>query len=456
MRKKRNSQCSLDLVHLPHEIHDILSGVSRWLDAHPEFVDWVYDDLRTTATQDTGRTGLSAESVLRIAFLRQFLQFDYDYLAFVLMDSMVFRQFCRLESNQRPKKSSLQSLLTMITASTWEAIQRGQLKSAEQQKIERGRTVAFDSTVTESDIKTPYDSELLAGAVRKMCHLLERGQSFTEQALYSFTHHNRVLRKEASSCSYERKQDVKEKSYKKLLSLTRKTSQRLIEASFLIKNACEKGECKDAAQVKKWMTEVDSLMPLVNTVISQTERRVLHGQKVPAQEKVFSLFEPHTDIIVKDRRAVQYGHKLNLARGKSGLILDLVVETGNPADTDRFIPMVKRQKEIYGRVPRQTAVDGGYASTANLAEAKALGVKDVAFHKKRGLKVEDMTKSQWVYKTLRDFRAGIEGGISWLKRCFGLSRCCSKGPERFDAWCWSAVVACNFVILSRFPPPTSA
>ena len=110
--------------------------------------------------------------------------------------------------------------------------------------------------------------------------------------------------------------------------------------------------------------------------------------------------------------------------------------------------------EIYGRVPRQTSVDGGYASSANLAEAKSLGVSDVAFHKKRGLEVEDMTKSPWVYKMLRRFRAGIEAGISWLKRCFGLSRCCCKGSERFDAWCWSAVVTCNLVMLARHPAPS--
>lgn len=456
MRKKRNSQCSLDLIHLPHEIHNILTGVSQWLDDHPEFVDWVYEDLRSDARQDTGRPALSAESVLRIAFLRQFLQFDYEYLAFVLMDSMTFRQFCRLEPNQCPKRSSLQSLLTMITSTTWENIHRGLLGSAAKQRIERGRTVAFDSTVTESAIKAPYDSELLAGAVALMCRFLERGKFLTEHKLYDFTHHNRVLKKEAFSCSYGRKKDVKEKSYRKLLKLARKTRLCLIDAAFKIRGANNKKECTDPHQVDKWTTEVERLIPLVDAVISQTQRRVIRGEKVPAQEKVFSLFEPHTDIIVKDRRAVQFGHKLNLARGKSGLILDLVIEEGNPADVDRFIPMVQRQKDIYGRVPRQTVVDGGYASIANLEEAKAMGVKDAAFHKKRGLKVEDMTKSQWVYKTLRDFRAGIEGGISWLKRCFGLSRCCCKGPERFDSWCWSAVVACNLVILGRYPPPSAA
>ena len=168
------------------------------------------------------------------------------------------------------------------------------------------------------------------------------------------------------------------------------------------------------------------------------------------------MYEPHTDIIVKDRRDVQYGHKLNLTQGKSRMFLDLAIETGNPADSDRFIPMLERQIDIYGRAPRQAAVDGGYASSANLEDAKALGVKDVAFHKKRGLEVEDMVRSQYVYQKLYCFRAGIEAGISWLKRCFGLSVCPCQGEEHFEAWCWAAVVCYNFVILSRYPAPTIA
>ncbi len=87
--------------------------------------------------------------------------------------------------------------------------------------------------------------------------------------------------------------------------------------------------------------------------------------------------------------------------------MDVVVEAGNPADSERFIPMLERHAECYGRAPRQAAVDGGYASRENLEAAKALGVEDVAFHKKCGLTVEEMVKSHWVYRRLCNFRAGL-------------------------------------------------
>ena len=235
-----------------------------------------------------------------------------------------------------------------------------------------------------------------------------------------------------------------------MLQLTRKSYSTLIKAVAEVSLALDKRQVLSPEKTLQWLEEVERLKPLVDAVVSQTQRRVFEGEKVPVQEKVVSLYEPHTDIIVKDRRQVQFGHKLNLVQGKSRLILDLVIETGNPADSERYIPMIERQKEIYGRVPRQVSVDGGYASKANLQSVKEMGVKDAAFHKKRGLEIEEMTKSAYVYKTLRRFRAGIEAGISWLKRCFGLSRCPNSGSERFDAHCLAAVVCYNLVILARY------
>ncbi len=173
---------------------------------------------------------------------------------------------------------------------------------------------------------------------------------------------------------------------------------------------------------------------------------------MPAREKLFSLFEEHTDIVVKGAREIQYGHKLNLSGGQSGLILDAVIEEGNPADAERFLPMLDRHIERYGRAPRQAAADGGYASVANLREAKEKGVKDVAFHKKRGMSVTDMVKSQWVYRKLRNFRAGIEAGISCLKRAYGLARCTWKGVEHYGAYVWSSIVAYNLSLFTRLRP----
>ena len=132
-------------------------------------------------------------------------------------------------------------------------------------------------------------------------------------------------------------------------------------------------------------------------------------------------------------------------------MLDAVVEKGNPADSSRCIAMIERHARIYGSVPGQVACDAGYASKHNLEEAKAMGVTDVMFHKKRGLHPADMTSTPGIYEQLRRFRAGIEAGISYLKRCFGLRRCVWRGLDHFRAYVWSAIVAHNLVVLARSP-----
>lgn len=162
-----------------------------------------------------------------------------------------------------------------------------------------------------------------------------------------------------------------------------------------------------------------------------------------------SLFEPHTDVLVKDRRETYYGHKIFLTGGTSGLILDCAIAKANPADSTWAVPMLKRQLSLYGHAPRQASFDGGFASKDNLTQAKTLGVVDVCFAKRRGLAVLDMVKSSWVYRKLRAFRAGIESVISLLKRAFGLDRCTWKGQAGFVSYVRLGVLTANLLTLAR-------
>jgi transposase, IS5 family len=130
-------------------------------------------------------------------------------------------------------------------------------------------------------------------------------------------------------------------------------------------------------------------------------------------------------------------------------VTDVVLEEGNPADSTLAVKMVERQRDLYGKAPRQVCFDGGFTSKSNLAAIKALGVKDVAFSKRGSLQITDMVKSSWVYRRLRDFRAGAEGIISFLKRAFGLDRCTWSGLASFKAYVYGSVLACNLLIVAR-------
>jgi transposase, IS5 family len=172
--------------------------------------------------------------------------------------------------------------------------------------------------------------------------------------------------------------------------------------------------------------ELERVVGILDKVMDQTRRRVIEGEKVSATGKVVSFFECHSDIIEKGERETVYGHKLFVVGGSSGLILDCVIKRGNPADYSLFIPLVERRRAFYGRPPRQTLADGGFASTDNLRDAKKMGVSDVSSAKRRGPSVLEMVKSTWVYKKLRNFRAGIEANISVLNAPSGSHA--ARGP----------------------------
>jgi len=447
MRQTRTGQVSIFDRFSNHDIGKELKAMSARLDRHRELLEWVVLDLHLKDVYDTGRQGLPAESVLRCALLKQYRQLSYQELAFHVSDSASFQAFARLPGHLFPKKSVLQQTISRIQPATWERINQCLLQDAKHEKVERGEKVRIDSTVTETDIHAPSDSTLLWDSVRVMVRLLEAAQSLPGTPAIEFRNHRRRAKRRARSILYTRGQEKKAALYRDLINITTHTMEYLEHAKMIL-------SVTGAAtlQLEAWYTEVRHYLPLIRRVIDQTQRRVFQGECVPAGEKLFSLFEPHTDIIIKGSRDIQYGHKLNLSSGKSGLILDVVVEDGNPADAERLLPMLERHINRYGCAPKQLTVDGGYTSKDNLEKAKGCGVVDVAFHKKRGLQIEEMVKSTWVYRQLRNFRACIEAGISCLKRAYGLSRCTWKGLAHYKAFVWSAVVAHNLALLARLKP----
>src|SRR6185436_936861 len=445
MRVERTIQASIFDLFARHEIGRELKAMSEWLDGHGDLLRLVSEDLRREGLKETGRQGLSAESVLRCALLKQHRQLSYEELAFHLEDSSSFRAFARLALSWTPKKSVLHKTISAIRAGTFEAVNRALLLSAREEKIERGKMVRLDSTVTAALMHEPSDSSLLWDAVRVMVRLLAEADGLVGGVGLSWRDHRRAAKKRARKIQFTRGRPGRVKLYRELITITEATLAYLDEAA---RRLTEVG----GPAVAVWQARFSHYRPLVWRIVAQTRRRVLDDEPVAAGEKLVSLFESHADIIVKGSRDVAYGHKLNLTTGKSGLILDLVIEAGNPADSERLLPMLERHIAFHGEAPLQAAADGGFASRNNLTKAKAFGVRDMAFHKKGALRIEDMVRSRWVYRKLRNFRAGIEAGISCLKRAYGLARCTWRGLDHFRAYVWSSVVAYNLALFTRLKP----
>jgi IS5 family transposase len=442
MREKSKKQLPLMHPICDHPQARELEAISRILDQQPTMNALVHQDLcQGRNLTRTGASGMSAEQVLRAAVLKQMFGYSYELLPFHLMDSLSLRAFCRIGfADKGFKKSAVAKNIKRIAPGTWERINRLLVNHGQAQNVEKGRQARFDCTVVESNIHPPTDSTLLFDSIRVLARILEAIRQ--HGVAVRFMDHCRRAKRRVLAVQYGKKERQRKTAYRDLLKLARKTIGYATVAIPLAKNQA-------GLEGLALGFELERYVGLSCKVIEQTERRVLKGEKVPAAQKIVSIFEPHTDIIVKDRRDTYYGHKVCLGVGASNLISDCVITEGNPADTELTLKMLDRQQEIYGRYPLKVALDGGFASKANLAAAKKRQIKDVCFAKKRGLQVEAMCRSQWVYNRLRRFRAGVESVISWIKRSLGFERCTWKGRSSFESYVWLSVVTANLMTLAR-------
>lgn len=450
MRKNYEKQMPLTITSIDHPHAEELEGISQILDAHPIIYEWVLQDLtRDVMRTDTGAEGMSAEQVLRAAIIKQMETYSYEDLAFHLLDSVCYRGFCRIGiADKGFQKSALCNNIKAISSETWESINRILVAYGQDKEIEKGKEARTDCTVVSSNIHDPTDSRLLWDSVRVLTRMLGRINERLDDLHIPFSDHTKRAKRRVLGVMNAKNKKARKKLYMDLLKVTHRTVNYARKAVSMLESFPFKySSLTETAQ--SMAEELKEIIHLAHRVIEQTTRRVIHGESVPASEKVVSIFEPHTDIIVKDRRDTFYGHKICLTGGPSNLITDCLILDGNPADTELTGQMLDRHKEIYGHYPLKVALDGGFASKANLKSAKGKGIKDVCFAKKRGLEEQEMCRSSWVYKRLRRFRAGIESSISWLKRCFGLDRCTWKSLQSFHSYVWASVVSANLLTLAR-------
>jgi len=442
MRETRIAQASIFESYSKHEFGARLKALSNRLDQHPELLLLIAQDLIDASVENVGRKGLSVETIFRCLLLKQQLRISYEQLAFHLSDSMTYRTFARLPNRSTPSRSGLQSTIRSIKPETLEKVHEILLVNWLKEGVLSMDKLRIDSTVVASNIAPPSDSQLLNDGVRVLSRLLAKSKNVTGVKL-RFTDQ----RKPSKSLAFQifnAKNSGKEALYPRLLKLVRvvlKQTDRGLEDV--------KVGARDSDKARQWISQVERYRDLTLRVIDQTERRVIQKESVHSSEKIVSLFESHTDIIVKGFRDVQYGHKINLSSEKSGFITYLSIEKGNPSDTDLFMPVLNFHRSKLGHLPHSVVADGGYASQENVARGRKLGVKRVVFHKPVGLSLHAMGVKLKTFTQLRNFRAGVEGNISELKRSFGATKANWKGLDGFKAYVWSSVLSYNLMRLAR-------
>jgi len=295
---------------------------------------------RHPQTLETGRCSTPVEVNLRMLAVKWLYQFTYRQTERHVGDSLVLRWFCRVYFNTVPDHTTLNRWALLIQPETLQAFNELVTAIATELKVTRGRKLRTDGTVVETNIAYPRDSKLLADGVRVLSRILKRVQEVvqdtTQLAAKTFRDRTRSARNQARRIarparqrSAAAKEDM-QKAYQQLVRITQATVKQAETVIDALKS--------EASQAIHHQIETfETFLPRVEQVLSQTIRRVFEGERVPAREKIVSLFEPHTNIIRRQKagKPVEFGHKVWLDEVDGGIVTHWRVLEGNPSDAEQ-------------------------------------------------------------------------------------------------------------------------
>jgi len=434
------------IIQLTIAMDPVLAQIDELLDDE-ELYQLIRNDLakRFPMTEVTGRKSTPVEVILRMLTIKQLYGLSYEKTEYQVRDSLVLRQFCRVYFNDVPDDTTLIRWANLIKAETLVAFNQRVTKIATKLKVTRGRKLRTDGTAVETNIHAPTDSHLLEDSVRVIGRTLHRAKKLiseqTELADDVFRNRIRSARKTARQIRrlIARQKEAGKRAYRKLVKITQQSvsqAKQVLEAL---------GE-QDHKPVQRLKDTLETFIPRAEHVIDQTIRRVFQDEKVPADEKLVSIFEPHTAIIRRGKagKPVEYGRKIWLDEVDGGIVTRWDVLDGNASDKLQWVPSLDAHQQLFGKPPTQASADRGVFSSDNEIEAKNQGIKKVVLAKpgKKSEKRRQHEKQPW-FRRARKWHNGVEGRISVLKRCYNLDRCLNHGLDGFHRWVGWGIIAHN-------------
>jgi len=450
------SFADVELMRQGVRLEPLLEAISKFLDSQHEMIERVRRDLvRGLKKPRRGRRGLTAPQVLRSLVLMRVKNWDYRELRERIADGVTLRQFTDFYCDPVPKHDAFNRGFNRLTPQTLKAVNDLVVQAAVALGLEDGAKLRVDTTVVETDIHHPTDNTLLWDVVRVLTRLVRRLTKALElRRIKGFRDRRRSAHRrmyEIQRMTTRQRQERQTTIYRALIGIAEEVVASAKTALEKTATMCGK-DVFAAMAIDAIRDEIAHYCGLGEQVIDQARRRVLNGEQVPNAEKIYSIFEPHTDLIKrgKVRTPVEFGHKVFLAESAKGLITQYEVLKGNPTDEVHVAPSLKRHRRAFRRAPELYGADRGFFNEQNVAVCVQGAVKTVCIPQRGGSKTPQRQayERSAAFKQGQRFRAGIEGRISVLMRGRGMKRCRAEGAERFALFVGAAVLANNLMIVA--------
>lgn len=329
---------------------------------------------------------------------------------------------------------------------------------AQQKSVVSGRRLRVDTTVVETNVHYPTDSSLLGDGVRVLIRTMKKVTKIVGDKGVKLVDRSRSVKlrvlaiARAARAKGKPRQERLARAYRQLLNST----SRVVGQAKRFSGEIAQG-LKCARSVRQQLMleglrqQLDGMVPLVKQVMKQSRARIFHGQ-TRSEGKLFSLFEPSTEIIRKGKAAKpnEFGKMVKLQEAENQIVTDYEVYVRRPNDSALLIDAIQTHQALLGRIPRLVAADSAFYSSRNETAAKSMGVKRVCIPSRSTKSVERKReqKKRW-FREGQKWRTGCEGRISVVKRRHGLNRCRYKGFDGMQRWVGLGIIADNVVNIGR-------
>jgi IS5 family transposase len=389
--------------------------------------------------------------VLRSLLLMRIKDWDYRELRERINDGYTLRKFTGFYSSPVPRHNAFNHAFNRLTPATVEKLNDAVVRAAVEDGLEDGKKLRIDTTVVETNIHWPTDATLLWDTVRVLTRLIGRMREIVSKDVPRFANRKRAARKRMQKLQRmtgAQREIQQVPTYKQLLAITEEV---LTNARRTLKATAESLTKASAVKLalESLRKDLTDYCELGDRVVDQARRRVLGGEQVPTSEKIYSIFEAHTDLIKRGKvnKPIEFGHKIFLAESAHGLVTQYRVLDGNPSDEDHVESSLKAHKETFGSAPDVFATDRGFDNAANQKTCRKARIRCPSIPQRGGKKTAERqaVEKSPDFKKAQRFRAGIEGRISVLFRGRGMKRCLAHGKQRFTVFIGVAVLTNNLM-----------
>jgi transposase, IS5 family len=413
---------------------------------------------RHRLSRTRGRRGYSAEVVIRLLILKHARNWSYAVLEREVRANLIYRKFTRIGFAKMADAKTMGKWGLAVGPDVIKQIHERIVSIAKENDVAQGSKMRVDTTVVETDIHYPTDSSLLGDGVRVLTRVMKKVTKIAGEVGAKLRDRTRSVKyrvMEIGRAARAKGAQGKEKLKKAYANLLNSTSRVVGQAKRFAREIVDgtKRATSTSGQVvlEGLKAQLEEMIPRVRQVITQTKARIFHGE-TRTEGKIFSLFEPSTEIIRKGKagKPNEFGKLIKLQEAENQIVIDYEVYDQRPSDGDLLLPAIEMHEAVLGRTPHLVAADAGFYSAKNEAAAKAKGVKRVCVPNRSSKSAARRReqKKRW-FRNGQKWRTGCEGRISVVKRRHGLSRCRYRGESGMKRWVGLGVIADNLISMGN-------